>query len=67
LILGDVIRKKFIGLETGGEEVDVVKDRVLNIGLREDGSELRLPDTLGEPRTGGTLAEMVLDIVSQTN
>jgi len=67
LILGDVIRKKFIGLETGGEEVDVVKDRVLNIGFREDGSELRLPDTLREPRTGGTLAEMVLDIVSQTN
>src|SRR6267154_1138801 len=67
LILGDVIRKKFIGLETGGEEVDVVKDRVLNIGFREDGSELRFPDALRKPGSGRTLAEMVLDIVSQTN
>ncbi len=67
LIFCDVIDKKLVRLETGGEKVDIVEDSVLDIGFGKDGSELWLPDTLREPGTGGALAEMMLDIVSQTN
>src|ERR1700738_2150567 len=66
VIFGDVVGKQFVGLEASREEVNVVENGVTDVGFRENGSELRLPNALGKPPSRGTLAKMVLDIVGET-
>src|SRR6266478_6667812 len=63
VIFSNVIGEQLLRLEARGEEMNIVENGVSNVGLREDGGELRLPDTLGEPGTGGALAEVMLDII----
>src|ERR1700676_827279 len=67
MVFRDVVRKKLLWLESGRQKVDIVENGVANIGFREDGSELRLPNALRKPSPGGTLAKMVLQIVGKTN
>ena len=46
-VLGDIVTEKFVLLETCGEEVNVVENGVLDVGLCEHGGELRLPNPFG--------------------
>ena len=67
VIFGDIVGEKFVGLEAGGEEVNIVENGVADVGFGENGGELRLPHTLGEPGTGGSLSEIVLEIVGEAD
>src|SRR5260370_27735785 len=65
-VLGDISAEKLFRLEAGGKEVDVVHQAVADTRGSESGWKLRLPDALGEPRAGGALAKMFLEIGSET-
>ena len=47
--------------------MDIIQDRVAGAGFRQNGGKLRLPDTLGQPRTGGAFAEVFFDVVGQAS
>ena len=47
--------------------MNVVENGVAGVGFGQHGSELRLPDAFGQPRTGGALSKMVLEIIGQTD
>src|SRR5690348_313246 len=61
-VLRDVRAKQFFRLESGGEKVHVVHERVGNVGVRKSSGKLRLPDALGKPRAGGTLSKMFFQV-----
>src|ERR1700737_2402728 len=67
VIFRDVVGKQLVGLEACGEKVDIVENRGAYVGFGETGRQLRLPDALGKPCAGGTLAEMVFEIVGETD
>ena len=47
--------------------MDVVDKSVVDSGRGKSGGELRLPDALGDPSTGGATAEMVFEIGGQAD
>src|SRR5579863_400257 len=67
MVFGDVVGEQFFGLEAGGEKMDVVENGVADVGFGEDRGELRFPHALGEPSAGGALAEVLLEIVGETD
>ena len=64
-ILGGVVAVELFGLESGGEEMVVVDERVFDAARGERGRKLRLPDALGEPGAARTLAEMFFDVIGE--
>jgi len=61
-IFRDIGSKKFFGLESRGEKVDVIDKRVCDVCSGKGGRELRLPNALGEPRAGRKTAEVFFEI-----
>ena len=45
--------------------MDVVHERVADAGRGQRGGKLRLPNALGEPRTGRTTAEVLFQVVGE--
>ncbi len=61
-VFGNVGAKEFFRFEARGEEMDVIDERVSDVGGGESGGKLRFPDALGKPGAGGKPAEMFLEI-----
>src|SRR5271170_1873304 len=51
-IFGEVCGEEFVRLEACRMKMNVVEQSVAHAGGMEDGWELRLPNALGEPRSG---------------
>src|SRR5260370_2883671 len=65
-IFSHVSAKKLVRLEAGGQEVNIIDQRVSDVCSRQRGRKLRLPDALGQPGAGGGMAEMLLKIDGPT-
>src|SRR5260370_38888277 len=66
LVLGDVGAKEFFRLETRGQEMQVVQERVGYVRGSESSGKLGFPDALGKPSAGRNPAEVFFDIGGQT-
>ncbi len=64
-VFGDVGAKEFLGLKSSGKKMNVVDQSVVDGGCGKRGGKLRLPDTLGDPGAGRTMAEMFFEIGGQ--
>jgi len=66
MVFGDVGAKEFFRLETRGEEMHVVHERVGNVRGGKSSGKLGLPDALSEPRARRNPAEVFFDVGGQT-
>jgi len=61
-VFGKVGAKELFRFEAGGKKMDVIDKGISDVRGGKHGGKLWLPDALGEPGTGGKLAEMFLEI-----
>ena len=57
LVFGHVVAEKFVRAQARAQEMRVVQGRVLDVRVRQDAREMRLPDPLRQPHAARRLVE----------
>src|SRR5262249_52641778 len=65
-VFGNVGAEEFFRLKAGSKEMNIINQRVLDAGSRQNGWKLRLPNALGQPGPIRRLAEKPGEIIRQT-